>query len=136
LMSTPIQILIIEDRPADAELMLRELRQSDFECWSRRVEIESEFLACLDDEEPDLILADYSLPRFDALRALRLLQARGLDIPLIVVTGSMSEEAAVECMKQGATDYLLKDRLARLGEAVKQTLQQTQLRREKRRAEA
>jgi DNA-binding NtrC family response regulator len=83
----------------------------------------------------DIILADYSLPQFDALRALHLLQERDLDIPFIVVTGSVSEEAAVECMRQGATDYLLKDRLGRLGPAVERALQQKHLRDEKRQAE-
>jgi len=64
----------------------------------------------------DVILADYSLPQFDALRALRLLQERGLDIPFIIVSGTIGEELAVSAMKEGAADYLLKDRLARMGQ--------------------
>ncbi|MBI4841866.1 MAG: GAF domain-containing protein, partial [candidate division NC10 bacterium] len=90
--------------------------------------------ACLD-PGLDIILADYSLPQFDALRALRLLQERGLDIPFIVVTGSIGEEMAVECIKRGAADYLLKDRLARLGLAITHALEQERARDEKRRAE-
>jgi signal transduction histidine kinase/CheY-like chemotaxis protein len=133
-MPTPINVLIVEDRPADAEIMARELRRAGFDCHWRRVESESEYVAGLD-EDPDLILADYSLPQFGALRALHLLKDSGLDIPLIVITGSISEEAAVQCMKLGASDYLLKDRLARLGEAARQALQQMQLRREKRSTE-
>jgi PAS domain S-box-containing protein len=82
-----------------------------------------------------VILADYSLPLFDALHALHLLQARNLDVPFIVVTGSIGEEAAVECMKRGAADYLLKDRLTRLGPAVTHALEQKRLRDEKRQAE-
>ena len=114
--------------------MLHELCRAGYEPDWRRVETRPDYLACL---EPtlDIILADYSLPQFDALRALHLLQERDLDIPFIVVTGSVSEEAAVECMRQGATDYLLKDRLGRLGPAVERALQQKHLRDEKRQAE-
>ena len=81
----------------------------------------------------DVILADYSLPQFDALRALYLLHDSGLDIPFIIVTGSIGEEMAVDCMKKGAADYLLKDRLARLSAAVTQALHERTLREEKRR---
>jgi PAS domain S-box-containing protein len=127
--------LILEDRAADAELMLHELRHAGYVPDWRRVQIESDYSAHL---EPtlDIILADYTLPQFNALRALHLLQASGLDIPFIVVTGTVSEEAAVECMQQGAADYLLKDRLGRLGPAVERALQQKHLRDEKRQAEA
>lgn len=133
-MSAPLRVLILEDAPADAQLMLEELRHAGSEAVWQRVETEAEYLACLD-PVLDLILADYVLPQFDALRALRLLQERGLDIPFIVVTGAVSEEVAVECMKQGAADYLLKDRLVRLGPAVTQALEQKKLREEKRQAE-
>jgi PAS domain S-box-containing protein len=133
-MSTPLRVLILEDRPADAELMLRELRRAGFEPDGQRVETEQDYLAALD-PALEVILADYALPQFDALRALHLLQERALDIPFIVITGSISEEAAVECMKQGAADYLLKDRLVRLGQAVAHELEQRCLRDEKRRAD-
>jgi len=133
-MSVPLRVLILEDRPTDAELMLRELHQVGYEPDWRRVETEPDYLACLV-PTLDVILADYTLPQFDALRALHFLQDRGLDIPFIVVTGSVGEEAAVECMQQGATDYLLKDRLGRLGPAVEHALQQKHLRDEKRQAE-
>jgi PAS domain S-box-containing protein len=133
-MAIPLCVLILEDRPADVELMLHELRQAGFEPDWQCVETEADYLAQLH-EELDVILADYSLPQFDAMRALHLLQERGLDIPFIVVTGSISEEVAVECMKQGASDYLLKDRLARLGPAVTHALQEKKARDEKRQAE-
>ncbi len=133
-MSAPLRVLILEDRPTDAELMLYELRRAGFEPAWQRVETEADYLAALD-PTLDLILADYTLPQFDALRALHLLQERGLDIPFIVVTATVSEEAAVECMKEGAADYLLKDRLARLGPAVERALQEKRLRDEKRQAE-
>ncbi|HLF24778.1 MAG TPA: PAS domain S-box protein [Anaerolineae bacterium] len=133
-MTTPLHVLIVEDRPADAELMIHELRRAGFDPDWRRAQSEPEYLAQLE-QTPDLILADHTLPQFDSLRALQLLHERRLDIPLIVVTGSISEEAAVECIKQGAADYLLKDRLTRLGPAVAAALEQRQLRAEKQRAD-
>jgi PAS domain S-box-containing protein len=133
-MSSPIRVLILEDRPDDAELMVNELRRAGFAPDWRRVETETAYLASLD-PALDLILADYNLPQYDAARALRALRERGLDIPFIIVTGSISEEMAVECMKQGAADYLLKDRPARLGPAVRQAMAQRQLREEKRQSE-
>lgn len=132
--STSLRVLILEDRPEDAELILHELRRAGFEPDWQRVDTEADYLAQLD-QAPDLILADYALPQYDALRALHLLKNYGLHIPFIVVTGRISEEAAVECMKQGAADYLLKDRLARLGQAVKRALEQEHLRTTRERAE-
>jgi len=114
--------------------MLHELRRAGFDPAWQRVETEADYLARLD-PTLDLILADYSLPTFDGLRALQLLRAQGLDLPFIIVSGSISEEVAVECMKQGAADYLLKDRLARLGPAVAHALEQWRLREERQRAE-
>lgn len=131
-MPATLRVLILEDRAADAELMLHELRRAGYALESVRVDTEADFLAHLD-PEPEVILADYTLPQFEAKSALRLLQDHGLDIPCIIVTGSVSEEAAVECMKSGAADYLLKDRLVRLGPAVAQALEAKRLREEKRR---
>lgn len=120
-MPTPLRVLILEDQPSDAELLVYELRRADFDPDRLWVDTEQGYLAQL---EPalDVILADYNLPEFDALRALRHLQGRGLDIPFIVVTGTISEDVAVECMKQGASDYLLKDRPHRLALAVHRAL--------------
>jgi PAS domain S-box-containing protein len=134
MMSTAIRVLILETRAADAELMLHELRRAGFDPVWQRAETESDYVALL---EPglDIVLADYSLPQFDTLRAMLLLQERGLDVPFIVVTGAVSEEAAVECMKKGAADYILKDCLARLGQAVKRALEDRQIRLERKQAE-
>jgi signal transduction histidine kinase len=134
-MSVPIRVLVLEDRPDDAELMMAELRRAGFAPDWRRVDNRADYLTELA-AAPDVILADYSLPQFDALSALHLLQERQLDVPFLVVTGSVSEEVAVECMKQGAADYLLKDRLTRLGPALAHALDQRRLREEKRQAEA
>jgi two-component system, cell cycle sensor histidine kinase and response regulator CckA len=133
-MSRPIRVLILEDNPNDAELMVFELRRSGFPPTWDRVETEADFLAHLD-AGLDVILADYSLPQFDGMRALRLVRERNLDVPFIVVTGALGDEKAAECVKQGAVDYLMKDRLARLGPAVAHALDQRRLRDDKHGAE-
>jgi PAS domain S-box-containing protein len=134
-MATPLHVLILEDRPADAALMVHELRRAGFDPVWRRVETEEDYLAHLD-PELDVILADYTLPQFDALRALQLLQERGRDTPFLIVSATIGEEIAVAAMKQGAADYLLKDRLARLGQAVVRALQEMAERRARQQAEA
>jgi PAS domain S-box-containing protein len=130
----PIRVLILEDRAEDAELMLHELRRGWFEPVWERLETESEYIARLQ-SPPDVILADYRMPQLDAPRALELLQARELDVPFIVVSGAIGEDLAVAIMRQGATDYLLKDRLKRLGPAVRRALEDKKLRDDKRKAE-
>jgi PAS domain S-box-containing protein len=132
--NTVLKVLVLEDRPVDAELVLYELKRSGYNCISIRVDTREDYLQAIENM-PDIILADYSLPQFTALEALHLLQDRGLDIPFIVVTGTISEEAAVETMVQGAADYLLKDRLGRLSQAIQRAVQQKALRDEKRKAD-
>ena len=116
-MSTPLRVLILEDRPEDCDLMLHALRQAAFDPIWRRVDTEADFLGALN-PDLDVILADYHLPGYDASRALRRMQERGLDIPFIVLSGALGDERAAAIIREGATDYLLKDRLARLGPAV------------------
>jgi PAS domain S-box-containing protein len=130
----PLQVLIVEDNIDDAELIIHLLRQSGYEPDWQRVDSEPDYLACLSPSF-DLILTDHAMPRFNSVRALQLLQEREWDIPFIIVSGVIDEDAAVSALKRGASDYLLKDRLARLGEAVRYALQQKQLRDEKRRAD-
>ena len=132
---TTLNVIIAEDNISDVELMLRALRKSGFEPQSRVVQTEDEYRSALKDGA-DVILADYSLPCFSALEALRLLKESSSDIPLIVVTGAVGDEAAAECIKRGASDYLLKDRLTRLGQAVEQAVEKKRLRDGKRRAES
>ncbi len=134
-MKKPLHILHLEDSLKDAELVREMLAAEGVASDVVRVDNRADFLAALEKGGFELILAEYSLPSFDAPRVLHLLQERGLDIPLIVVTAKVNDEVAVECMKQGATDYLLKDRPARLGEAVKHALQEKKLRDEKQRAD-
>ncbi len=133
-MSTSLNLLLLEDSPADAELMIEALRESGFDLNFRRVETKDAYLHELD-QPPDFILSDYSMPQFTAQDALRLMKERGLDVPFIIVSGCIGEDMAVECMKAGAADYLLKDRLGRLGHAVTQALERKRLLEEKRRAE-
>src|SRR5438445_604345 len=133
-MPTPLKVLILEDRVEDARLMLHELRRAGFDPEWQRLDTEAEYLARLGPDW-DVVLADGVLPQFTAEHALDLMQQRNLDIPLIVVTGTLSEETAVAHMKRGAADYLLKDRLTRLGPAVRQALERSRLDRERRRAE-
>lgn len=123
----PLRFLIVEDNPADLRLMAYELARAGFKPEIVRAETETEYIAHLE-TLPDLILCDYNLPQFDALRALELLHQRSQDIPFLIVSGSIGEETAVQAIKQGATDYLLKDRLGRLGSAVQSALDQRRVR--------
>jgi signal transduction histidine kinase len=132
--SNPLFVLVLEDQPADFDLVVHELRRSGFAARCQRVETEADYLIQLQ-EGPDIILADYALSGFDALGALRLLQESGLIIPVIVLTGAVSEDTVVECMRRGAADYLIKDRIKRLGPAVQRALEEADLRRQKQRAE-
>jgi len=121
-MSSPLRVLILEDDPGDAELIVRELKLAGLSIDWRQVASEADFVAQLD-APTDVILADYGLPGFNALSALAHVSQRGMRVPFIVITGILGDEAAVECIKQGATDYLLKDRLKRLGSAVTRAIE-------------
>lgn len=132
-MAFPLRVLLVEDNAYDAELLVAELRGAGYDPAWQRVETEADYCARLD-EPLDLILSDYELPQFNGSRALKLLQERGRDVPFIIVTGAIGEDTAVSVMKQGAADYLLKDRLARLGSSVSQALEQSRLRREREQA--
>jgi PAS domain S-box-containing protein len=133
-MPRSLRVLILEDTPSDVELAVLELRRAGFSPEWECVQTEGEFLEKLQDDF-DIILSDYAMPQFDGMRALGLLKTRGIETPFILVSGTIGEETAVAAMKQGASDYLLKDRLARLGPAVTQALEQTRLRKERERAE-
>ena len=121
---TGLRILLLEDSPTDAELNERVLRLAGIDFTSLRVETRKAFVAALDEFRPDLILADYSLPGFDGLQALSIVRERSPDLPCIFVTGALGEERAVEAIRQGANDYLIKDRLARLPMAVQHALKE------------
>ncbi|MFH1446973.1 MAG: PAS domain S-box protein [Chloroflexota bacterium] len=133
-MPKPLNVLILEDNPADAELLLIELRRAGYEPAWQLVDNEKGFTAYLK-PELDVILSDYSLPQFSGLQALKLRNESGYDIPFIIVSGAISEEIAVEYMREGAADYLFKDRLGRLGMAVDNAIKEKRLRDQKQQAD-
>ncbi|MEZ0255872.1 MAG: PAS domain S-box protein [Chthoniobacter sp.] len=130
----PLRVLIVEDNDDDTQLVLRELRRGGFEPDWICVESEAAYLRHLG-PDLDIILADQTLPGFSAARALELLRTRGMEVPFIIVSGTIDEEEAVRAMRHGATDYLMKDRLARLGPAVDHAVEQGRSARERTQAE-
>lgn len=130
-----MNILMVEDNEDDVLLVLRELRKGGRAVTSRRVETEADFRSALAAEKWDAIIADYSMPKFSGLAALDLLKKAGLDLPFILVSGTIGEDIAVEGMKAGVHDYLLKDKLGRLGPAVDREVREAKERSERRRAE-
>lgn len=125
-MDRELRILILEDVATDAELMERELRNAGIEFSSKHVETKEAFLKELKDFEPDLILSDYKLPSFNGLLALTAASEQCPDIPFIFVSGTIGEELAIETLKKGATDYVLKERLSRLVPAVSRALREVE----------
>jgi signal transduction histidine kinase len=127
----PLRVLIVEDRETDTELIVRELKKHGFAPSWVRVDAEEEFLAHIHDPL-DLVTADAIMPQFSALRVVSLLQEHQLDTPCIVISGSIGEEEAVALIRAGASDYLMKDRLGRLGQSIRHVLDQRRLREENR----
>ncbi|HAZ08193.1 MAG TPA: hypothetical protein DCZ01_06670 [Elusimicrobia bacterium] len=125
-----LKVVILEDNPQDAELEIHELKRAGFSVDPLIVESEADYVAALK-PEVDLILADFRLPRFDGMSALRLLKDRGLDIPFILVSGAIGEEQAVAAMLQGAFAYVMKSRLVSLGSMISRALGEAALRRER-----
>ena len=126
-----LRILILEDVETDADLMRFELDNAGIAFSSRRVDTREAFLRQLDEFSPDLILADYSLPSFDGMSALSISRKKRPEVPFIFVSGAMGEERAIEFLKEGATDYILKDRLSKLPSAVLRALRERQERTER-----
>jgi len=130
-----IRVLHVEDNEMDAELVAQALRKGGFAFSVVVVRTEAEFERQLRLHSPDVVIADYNLPQWKGMEALEVLRRAGLDIPLILVSGALGDITAVECIKRGATDYVLKDGLARLPEAVRRALQERRLLRLRRQAE-
>ena len=135
-MNFPLRVLHLEDDARDTELVQATLEGEGIQSELTRVEREQDFLAALKRESLDLILADYTLPSFDGLSALRIAQQDSPDVPFIFVSGTLGEDVAIEALKTGATDYVLKTRLARLGPAVNRALREARERSDRKRAEA
>ncbi|HAD03799.1 MAG: diguanylate cyclase [Desulfuromonadales bacterium GWD2_61_12] len=134
-MSKRLHILHLEDDPADAELVEVALAGEGIGCEMRVVATHAAFVAALQEGEIDLVLADFALPAFDGMSALAIVRSSHPDLPFVFVSGRLGEEAAIESLKSGATDYVLKNRLARLGPAVKRALAEAAERAELRQTE-
>ncbi len=130
-----LHILLLEDDFADCELIRVRLKNGGINCELKQVVNRTDFLAELQNHSLDLILSDYALPQFDGISALKIAQEIRSDVPFILVSGVLGEERAVEALKDGATDYVLKQRLERLLPSVKRALRESQERRELQRAE-
>jgi len=135
-MDKHLRILIIEDSEDDLAILLRELAKNSYEIYHERVETSDSMQSALANREWDLVLCDYSLPRFDAPHALEVLKASGIDIPFIILSGTIGEETAITALKAGAHDFLIKGNYARLGPAIERELRDAKIRREHQRAEA
>ena len=134
-MPAPLAVLIVEDVESDAQLTVYSLKKAGYEFVYERVETAGQMRAALEKQTWDIVISDYKLPHFDGRAALELLQETGLDIPFIVVSGTIGEETAVSMMKAGAHDYLVKGDLARLAPAMKRELEQAGIRHRRRQAE-
>ncbi|MGA9110611.1 MAG: response regulator [Smithella sp.] len=134
-MSDKLHVLILEDMAADAELVEDELKQAGFNYVSKRVTNRSTFIKELENFSPDLILADYSLPGFDGRAALKIVADKYTETPFIFVSGALGEELAIELLKKGATDYVLKNKLSRLVPSVKRALNELAERNDRKKAE-
>jgi PAS domain S-box-containing protein len=134
-MKSLLRILYLEDDPGDAELVLETLASDGIECQVTRVETEADFITSLEQGGFDLILADYTLPSFDGLSALKIAQQKWPHVPLIFVSGTLGEEVAIEALKIGATDYIFKTRLSRIVPSVQRALREAEERIDLTRAE-
>ena len=134
-MSESLKVLIIEDSALDAKVLVGLVKAGGYEVTSERVETSKEFTTALDNEKWDVILADYNLPEFNGAEGLKLLQESGQDIPFIVISGGIGEDLAVQIMKSGAHDYLMKGNLARLVPAVEREVREARDRTRHREAE-
>jgi PAS domain S-box-containing protein len=134
-MDKSVRILIVEDLPTDAELAEREIRKALESCVFRLTDERGGFLEAIESFQPDIIVSDYRMPRFDGLTALKLARERVPLTPFIVLTSAINEDTAVECMKAGASDYVIKEHVKRLGQAVIHALEESRLNRQRRAAE-
>lgn len=134
-MKLPLRVLLVEDSESDADLIVRQLKKAEYSVHHERIENAQEMKKALEKQMWDIVISDYKLPRFNAAAALTLLQKAKIDIPFVIVSGSMEEELAVELMKAGAHDYLTKNKLVRLAQVVKRELAEAQMRRERKQSE-
>ncbi len=117
-MATPLRVLIVEDSEDDAALIVRELQRGGFDVSHQRVDTATVMNTALETQEWDLVVSDYSMPGFSGEEALKILRTKSLDIPFIYVSGTLGEETAVDALKAGAQDYVVKGKLKRLVPAI------------------
>ena len=134
-LAAKLQLLLVEDNAADAELIARHLAKGRIDCAIHRVQTEADLVSALKSLKLDLIISDFSLPQFDGLRALEIAIARAPDVPFIFVSGTIGEERAIEAVRRGATDYVLKTNLARLSSAVERALRESEIKANQRHSE-
>jgi DNA-binding NtrC family response regulator len=134
-MTPVLRALIVEDSEIDSELLCLALRKFGFDVHARRVDTEEEMSRALSESEWDIVFSDYSMPTFSAPRALKVLKRSHPELPFVIVSGTIGEEVAVEAMRSGAQDFLVKGRLARLQPVVARELQEARERKERRAAE-
>jgi signal transduction histidine kinase len=130
-----LRALVVEDEPADVELALRTLKLADLEVTADVAQTAKEFGELVRKNSYDVVLADYKLPGWNGMESVEILRKEGLDVPVILVSGALGEQTAVECIKQGAADYILKDHLARLPASVRRAMRETKLSREHRQSQ-
>jgi PAS domain S-box-containing protein len=130
-----LRILLVEDMPEDAELIQRALRKADIPFVAKRVDMEAQFIQELQAFRPDIVLSDFRLRDFNGRAALDIVRQRYRTVPMVMVTGALGDEEAVELIKAGARDYVLKDRLARLGPAIRRAIAEEQALRHREAAE-
>jgi len=131
-MTENFKVLIVEDDPNDADLLLRELKRNEFIFTSEIVQTRKSFESALDNFMPDIILSDYTLPAFDGITAFNIKQLKWPDIPFIIVSGTIGEERSIELIKNGVTDYALKDKLFSLSPKINRALKDAEEKKEKR----
>jgi len=134
--SKPLRLLVVEDSPQDAEISVREIRRGGFDVTWQRVDTAETMGTALREETWDIVVCDYNMPNFSGFAAITLLKETGIDIPLIIVSGTIGEETAVECMRHGAQDYIMKDKLSRLVPAIERELKEAESRRIRRQVES
>ena len=123
-MSKELQVLVVEDSEDDAQILMRELERAGFALQARRVQTAATLIAALKEQPWDVILCDHSMPGFGSFAALEIVRDRWLDIPFIVVSGTLGEDLAVDVMKAGANDYVMKGKLARLAPSIERELRE------------
>ena len=135
MIATPVSVLMVEDSEDDTLLLMRALQRAGYAPVFERVDTPEDMSVALAQKTWDVVITDYAMPKFSALAALDLLEASGLDLPFIVVSGTIGEEMAVTLMRSGAHDYVMKDNLARLGPAIRRELDEARVRKERRELE-